>query len=149
MSSATAGYVSSGASVAYCVGALFGLTAADHSRRLVLGALVTASAGSAGMAAAPDLSLFVPSAILGSAGAGLASPGLVAMVERNLSGSDRDRAQAVVNAGTGPGLVVAGLLALLLLPQWRVGLTVSAALTALIGISVLLLDRPADARNEP
>jgi predicted MFS family arabinose efflux permease len=144
MDAATAGYVASGASLAYCVGALLGLTAADQSRRLVLGALVTASVGSVGMAAAPGLGLFVPSAILASTGAGLASPGLVAVVERNVGASRRDRAQSVVNAGTGPGLVAAGVLALLLLPQWRVGFTISAVLTAAMGIGVLLLDRPGD-----
>lgn len=141
LSSAAAGYVSAGASVAYCVGALCGLSAATRSRRLVLGALLTAAVGSAGMAAAPDLVVFVPAAILGSSGAGLASPGLVALVERNIRASDRGRAQAVVNAGTGPGLVVAGLLALLVLPQWRVGFAISAVLTAVVGTSVLLLDR--------
>ena len=99
------------------------------------------------MAAAPDLVVFVPAAILGSSGAGLASPGLVALVERNIRASDRGRAQAVVNAGTGPGLVVAGMLALLVLPQWRVGFAISAVLTAVVGTSVLLLDRPGAGRG--
>jgi predicted MFS family arabinose efflux permease len=143
LGSAAAGYVSSGASLAYCVGAAFGLAAATRSRQLVLGALLTAGVGSAGMAAAPDLLVFVPSAIVGSMGAGLASPALVAMVQRNIRASDGDRAQAVVNSGTGPGLVAAGLLALVLLPEWRVGFAISGVLTAVIGISVLLLDRSA------
>jgi predicted MFS family arabinose efflux permease len=144
MSSALAGVVSSGASVAYCVGAVCGLVAADRSRVLVLGALLTASFGSIGMALAPGVALFIPSVILGSAGAGLASPGMVAMVERNISASSRDRAQAVVNSGTGPGLVVAGLLAVLLSPQWRLGFGIAAVLTAAVGIGVLLLDRPSE-----
>ena len=141
MTSAVAGYVSSGASVAYCVGALCGLTAAEQSRRLVLGALVTASLGSVGMALAPSLWLFASAAILGSTGAGLASPGLVAVLQHNIPVPRRDRAQAVVNAGTGPGLVAAGLLALLLLPQWRLGFAISGLLTAATGVGVLLLDR--------
>jgi predicted MFS family arabinose efflux permease len=146
MTSAVAGYVSSGASAAYCVGALCGLTAAERSRRLVLGALLTASLGSVGMALAPSLWLFAAAAILGSTGAGLASPGLVAVLQHNVPVPRRDRAQAVVNAGTGPGLVAAGLLALLLLPQWRLGFAIGGVLTAAMGVGVLLLDR---SRHEP
>lgn len=141
MSSAIAGYVSSGASAAYCAGALAGLVAADRPRLLVAGALATASAGSIGMALAPGMTVLVPSAVLASAGAGLASPGLVAVVGRNLPAARVDRAQATVNAGTGPGLVAAGLLALLV-SEWRLGFAVSAAFTAAAGLCVLVLDRP-------
>ncbi|WP_182523910.1 MFS transporter [Nocardioides dongkuii] len=141
MSSAAAGQVSSGASAAYCVGALAGLVAGGRPRLLVLGAVATAAAGSIAMAVATTTTVLVPSAVLASAGAGLASPGLVAVVGRNLSAARVGRAQATVNAGTGPGLVVAGLLALLL-PDWRVGFATSAVLTATAGAAVLLLDRP-------
>jgi predicted MFS family arabinose efflux permease len=141
MSSAIAGYVSSGASAAYCAGALAALVAGDRPRLLVLGALGTASAGSIGMAIAPGLALFVPSAVVASAGAGLASPGLVAVIARNLPAERVDRAQATVNAGTGPGLVAAGLLALVV-PDWRIGFVVAAAFTGAAGLCVLLLDRP-------
>lgn len=139
---AAAGYVSSGASVAYCVGALLGVLASG--RALVIGAVATAAAGSAGMAAATGLTLFVPAAIVASAGAGLASPGLVRVVEGTVREVRRDRAQAVVNAGTGPGLVLAGLLALALLPHWRVGLGISALATVATGVAVLLLGRAGD-----
>nr|WP_301539730.1 MFS transporter [Nocardioides sp. zg-DK7169] len=141
MGSAVAGYVSSGASAAYCAGALVGLLAPGRARLLVVGAWGTASFGALGMALAPGMALLVPSAILASAGAGLASPGMVAVVARNIPTARRDRAQAVVNSGTGPGLVGAGLLALVL-TQWRLGFAVSAALTAAAGLCVLLLDRP-------
>ncbi|MEP7091695.1 MAG: MFS transporter [Nocardioidaceae bacterium] len=148
MSSAVAGYISSGASLAYCLGALFGLIAARRSRWLVLGALVTAGVGAAGMALAPDLNAFVPLAIVSSTGAGLASPGLVAVVDRNVSSTRSARAQATVNAGTGPGLVAAGLLALLLLPHWRVGFALGAVFTAVAGVSVLLFDRSRAAEGD-
>lgn len=135
-----AGYVSTGASVAYCVGALVGLAVPGRPRLLVAGALATAGVGSLGMALSPGLATFVPAAVLASTGAGLASPGMVATVERNVPPARRDRAQATVNAGTGPGLVAAGLLALLL-TQWRLGFVVGAVLTAAAGAAVLLLDR--------
>ncbi|WP_153337816.1 MULTISPECIES: MFS transporter [unclassified Nocardioides] len=141
LGSALAGYVSSGASAAYCAGALVGLLAGDRPRPLVLAALATAALGALGMALAPGLWLFVPAAVLASAGAGFASPGLVGVVARNIAAERVARAQATVNAGTGPGLVAAGLLALLV-SQWRLGFTISAVLTAVAGLCVLALDRP-------
>ena len=141
LTSVQAGYVSSGASVVYGIGALVGLVADRRPRMVVLLAVATASLGAVGMAAAPGTAMFVPAAIVSSAGAGLASPGLVGLIARGVPTARRDRAQAVVNSGTGPGLVVAGALALVLLPQWRHGFVVGAALTALAGGLVLLLDR--------
>ncbi len=140
LGAATAGYISSAASVAYCVGALLGLVADAHPRLLVVGALATGALGAAGMAAAPSTAAFVPAAVVGSAGAGLASPGLVGVVARSVARDRVDRAQAVVNSGTGPGLVLAGVLALLLLPDWRLGFVVGAVFTAAVGVAVLLLD---------
>lgn len=140
MSPAVAGYVSSGASAAYCAGALAGLVASGRPRLLVTAAFATAATGAVGMALSPGTALLVPSAVLASAGAGFASPGLVAVVARNIAEPEAGRAQAVVNSGTGPGLVAAGLLALLV-PDWRVGFALSAAVTALAGLVVLLLDR--------
>ncbi|MEP9362723.1 MFS transporter [Nocardioides sp. CN2-186] len=138
---AAAGYISSGASIAYCAGALVGLVGDSRPRLLVLAAAGTGSSGALGMALAPSAAAFVPAAIIGSVGAGLASPGLVGVVARNVAEQGRDRAQAVVNSGTGPGLVLAGLLALALLPDWRLGFVIAAVVTAAVGAAVLLLSR--------
>lgn len=140
LGAALGGQVAAAGSVAYCVGAVAGYLAPQRPRALVVAALLTASLGSIGMALAPGAALFVPAAVLSSAGAGLASPGLVAIVGRNVSSSRADRSQAIVNAGTGPGLVAAGLLALLLLPHWRLGFVVAAGVTAVAGVAVLVLD---------
>lgn len=143
LGSALAGYVSSGASAAYCLGALVGLAAAAHPRLLVAGALTTAAGGALGMAAASGTGVLVPAVVVASTGAGLASPAMVGVVARSLARGDVDRGQAVVNSGTGPGLVGAGVLALVV-PDWRVGFVVSAVLTAAVGVGVLLLDRGGD-----
>lgn len=143
-----AGRISSGASLAYCAGAVCGLVRSQHPRALVVGALVTASVGSAAMALAPDVRLFAPATVLASAGAGLASPGLVGLVQRNVAHDRAARAQAVVNSGTGPGLVAAGAMALVLLPDWRLGLALSAAGTLVAGAAVLLLDHPVQEATE-
>lgn len=148
LGTAVAGYVSTGASVAYCAGALVGIAVPTRPRLLVVGAIATAAIGAAGMALAPGVALLVPATVLASAGAGLASPGLVGIVARNLPAGRVDPAQARVNAGTGPGLVAAGLLALLL-TQWRLGFVVAAVVTVGTGLAVLLLDRPAAPAARP
>ncbi|WP_157682852.1 MFS transporter [Nocardioides scoriae] len=137
---AAGGYVASGASMAYCAGAVVAALLGRHPRWLVVGAVATAALGSLAMALAPGVALFVPAAVVSSAGAGLASPALVTVVSRSVPARRRDAAQAVVNSGTGPGLVAAGLLALALLPDWRLGFVVAAAATAASGTAVLLLD---------
>lgn len=134
-----AGWVSAAASACYCVGALAGFVLArSHARALVVAAAVTAAAGALGMAASSGTVVFSVAAVVGSASAGLASPALVRLVEERVSGPGRARAQAFVNAGTGPGLVVAGVLALLLLPDWRTAWAVSGVAAVLVGAAVLV-----------
>lgn len=141
---AAAGGISAGSSVVYCLGALVGFALAPRrARALVVAAGASAAAGATGMALAPSSGPFTFAAVLSSAGAGLASPALVALVQRNVAAGSRDRAQTVVNAGTGPGLVAAGLLALLLLPGWRTAWSVAAAATVAVASLVLALDRGA------
>lgn len=138
----TAGMISSGASVAYCLGAALGLGADRHPRRLVVAASVTAAGGSLAMALSLTVSAFAPATVVASMGAGLASPAMVALVARGIDTSRRATAQAVVNTGTGPGLVAVGVLALLV-PHWRATMLVAAVLTALAGFAVLRSSGPA------
>lgn len=138
LGAAVGGAVSSGASVLYCVGALVGFVSAGRSaRRLVAAATLAAGLGAVVMAAAPTALVFGAAAVVASTGAGLASPSLVQLVRERVAAEGRSRAQAVVNAGTGPGLVVAGLLALLL-PEWRAAWTAAGAVTLLVGAATLL-----------
>lgn len=139
---AAAGRAALGASLAYCLAAVTGFVAAgSHRRALVAAAALTAGAGAAGMALAPTAGGFAAAAVLSSAGAGFASPALVQVVAGHVPPAAADRAQAVVNAGTGPGLVAAGVLALVVLPDWRLAWGVVAVVTAAAGALVLALDR--------
>lgn len=134
LTAGTAGWVSSGASVLYCVGAVTGFALSTRAPRgLVAAAALVAGGGAIGMAAAADPVAFGAASVLGSAGAGLASPALVRLVTELLPPDRRDRAQAVVNAGTGPGLVAAGVLALLLLPDWRTAWAMSGVFALVVG----------------
>jgi predicted MFS family arabinose efflux permease len=135
---ALAGWTSAGSSALYCVGAFVGFVAAPaRPRLLVVLAGASAGAGAVGMATSPTAIVFALSAVLASAGAGLASPALVTLVQLAVR-RDTARAQAVVNSGTGPGLVVAGLLALVLLPEWRVVWWVAAGATVAAAAAVFL-----------
>lgn len=141
---AAAGVVSAAASIVYCVGALVGfLVATRRARALVVASALSAAVGACGMAAAPDAWSFAVFAVLSSGGAGLASPALVALLQRNPSTRQRPGAQAVVNAGTGPGLVAAGLLALALAPNWRPAWVIAAVVTVAAAASVLVADQDA------
>lgn len=137
-----AGYISAGSSLVYCGAAAIGFAcAATRPRLLVLFATCTACAGVWGMAGAGDTSAFSVFAVISSAGAGFASPALVTIVGRNVVSETGGRAQSTVNAGTGPGLVGAGVLALALLPEWRLAWIAIGVLTAAFAAAVLMADR--------
>ncbi|MBT2501761.1 MFS transporter [Curtobacterium sp. ISL-83] len=137
-----AGRISSASSVAYCIGAIAGFVlAAQHARLLVVLAVVTAGSGAIGMAASPDTGWFAAWSIIGSIGAGVASPALVRLVDAGVAEPARARAQAVVNSGTGPGLVGAGVLALVLLPDWRTAWAWSGVFTIVVGALLLVATR--------
>lgn len=148
-----AGYVSSSASLSYCTAAVIGFVAAGRQPRwLVLGAGLSAAAGAAGMASAQHPTIFAVAAVVGSAGAGMASPAMVRVVAGNSRLAVRERDQASVNSGTGPGLVAAGVLALVLLPDWRLAWFLAALIAVAATSAVLVLDRDratADDRADP
>lgn len=134
-----AGAVSGGASAMYCVAAVVGFfLAARAPRLLVVAAAATAAGGATGMALSSQVEAFAVFAVVGSAGAGLASPSLVELLRRAVGGNRGQRFQVMVNAGTGPGLVLAGALALVLLPNWRLAWAAAALVTVLSAIAVLL-----------
>lgn len=139
---ALGGAISSGGSALYVVAALVGFAAAARApRAAVIAASASAAVGASGMAMAPDVVVFAAAAILGSAGAGLASPAVVAVLESHPATRGDSRAQTIANSGTGPGLVLAGVLALVLLPEWRVAWAVAAVCSALAGAAVVGVSR--------
>lgn len=132
LTSVDAGVVSGLTSLAYCVAASLSLlTCQRHPRAVVLTAGVAGTIGAAGVAAAPTVGWFAAAVVLGSGGAGAVSPALVVLVARAVRGPRSAGAQSLVNAGPGPGLVVAGLLALAVGQQWRTASVVAAVVTAL------------------
>jgi predicted MFS family arabinose efflux permease len=85
--------------------------------------------------------------LIAGAGAGFASPGLVTLVQENVRSPAAARAQAVVNSGTGFGVVIAGPLALILSQQWRTAWWIIGAINVAVTIAVLVSSKPARART--
>ncbi|WP_253904226.1 MFS transporter [Arthrobacter sp. Br18] len=144
---AVTGTISSGSFVAYCVAAAAAYRMARAPRRTVFLAGAVASAGSIGVALSGSAMILATSMLIAGAGAGFASPGLVTLVEERISSPDAARAQAVVNSGTGFGLVIAGPLALILTDQWRTAWWIIAAINVAATVAVLTTGKLSTART--
>lgn len=131
------GGISSGSFAAYCVAAAMAYRLAAAPRATVVLAGATAAGGSAGVALSTSPLMLALCMVIAGAGAGFASPGLVTLVEEKIR-TAQARAQALVNAGTGFGVVLAGPLALLLMGQWRTAWWIIAAFNIAATAAVLL-----------
>lgn len=121
LSSGTAGVLAAAGYLAYCVAAATGqrLAGRAHGRRALWLAGGSAALGSLLVALAwsvPSLALGV---LVAGSGAGAATPALVAAVTATVRPDAQPRAQALVNSGTGAGVVVGGLLVLTVPGAWR------------------------------
>ena len=131
LSSTLSGLLATGAYGSYCAAALLSghLVGAGRTRLAAALAGGSAAAGCVAVAAAPTVAVLGVALLVAGTGAGLASPALVALVDRAVAAPSRPRAQTVVNAGTGAGVLLAGPLALALAGHWRVAWLCFAVLT--------------------
>jgi len=137
LSPTTAGLIASGSFAAYCVAALLARRIVPRSPRAALWLAAVLAAGGAGVVATASSPTVVAAGVLVAGGAaGAASPALVQAVAAGVPVERAARAQAVVNAGTGLGVVAVGA-AVLAAPQlWR-PVWVVAAVAALVAASVV------------
>lgn len=91
---------------------------------------IIATCGVALIAAAPNGIVLAMAVILAGASAGIASPALAHAVTETVPAPKRNRAQTVINAGTGIGVAIAGPIALLTQHEWRIAWGVFAACCA-------------------
>ncbi|WP_422745776.1 MFS transporter [Mycobacterium sp. WMMD1722] len=135
---AAIGLIGSGSYVGYCVAVIAStvLTERIGARRVAVGAGLVATAGMSMVAAAPSTALLATGVLIAGSSTGLASPPLAAAVARWVRAEVRDRAQTVVNAGTGVGVVMSAPIALMLFGQWRLAWAVMAAITAAVTVMV-------------
>jgi predicted MFS family arabinose efflux permease len=121
LSSGVAGGIAASSYLAYCIAAVVSLRLVDRgrARRALWVAGLSAAVGSLVVAAAWTAPVLAVGALVAGSGAGAASPALVAAVAGTVSPSAEPRSQAVVNSGTGAGVVVGGLVVLAWPGEWR------------------------------
>jgi predicted MFS family arabinose efflux permease len=121
LTSGVAGGIAASSYLAYCVAAVLGLrlVGRGRARRALWLAGISAAVGSLVVAAAWTAPVLAIGALVAGSGAGAASPALVAAVAATVSPSTEPRSQAVVNSGTGAGVVAGGLVVLAWPTEWR------------------------------
>lgn len=119
--SSLAGVIGAGGYVGYCVAIVMSLVLTPRwgPRRVAVSAGGVATAGLTIVAVAPSAAVLAVGILLAGSSTGIASPPMAEAVGAWVRADARDRAQTVVNAGTGFGVLASGPVALVLLDQWR------------------------------
>lgn len=142
----------------YCLAAGVAALLVPRRSRVVAGvAGAVAGVGCLGLAFSTSAGWFVASAFVGGAGAGLASPALVGLLDAVVPERMASTAQAMVNSGTSVGVVGAGVLATAIAAPslaWPVMATLClAAATAVVvlssGTRFIDASRPRSERRSP
>jgi len=143
------GAIAASSTIAYCVGAVIA-TLSTHrlgAKTLAMAAGTCATIGTALIAVAADPGVLTAGVLVAGASTGLASPPLAHAVAHRVAPSSSDRVQAVVNAGTGAGVLLAGPVALMAQQQWRLAwvafAVIAAAVTIWVALAVPAARRPA------
>lgn len=121
MDSTISGVIGSGSYVGYCLAIVASLVLTPRwgPRPVAVLAGLVATVGLAIVAAAPSAPVLAAGILIAGCSTGVASPPMADAVQAWVRQDARARAQTVVNAGTGLGVLVSGPVALLLLDQWR------------------------------
>lgn len=133
------GWAAAAQFASYSMAALVAARISDGRPRAgVLAAGTTAALGCLGVATTASPTWFVVLVFVGGAGAGLASPALVRLVDAVTPPRSAATAQSLVNTGTAIGVVIAGALALAV-PSTTAAWWTMAAINACAAAGVLLL----------
>ncbi|MEU7476303.1 MFS transporter [Lentzea sp. NPDC042327] len=136
------GVIGAGSYAGYGIAVVAGflLTNRHGPRPVAVGAGVFAAAGTALVAVSANGVLLAAGVLVAGVSTGLASPPLAEAIARTVDAARQDRAQSVVNAGTGVGVLLSGPVALVLLDDWRLAwaafAVVSVAVTAWVVATV-------------
>lgn len=135
LSRAAGGSIAAGSFAGYCLAALLAhrLVHRGQARAALWAAAALAGTGAALVAGAWSSPSLAYGVVVAGSGSGMASPPLVAAVAATVRRDRADRAQAVVNSGTGVGVVVAAVLVTVAPGGWRAtwaGFAVAAVLVA-------------------
>lgn len=151
ISGSVAGSIAAGSFIAYCLAAAIAhpMVTRGHARRSAAMAGLLAIVGSVGVSTAHCKGMLALWVLTAGSGSGLASPALVALLDAGVPAGHASRAQAVVNAGAGLGVVIAGPMALILTGHWRTAWMIAAMLTALATVMVWHLAPRTRRRQSP
>lgn len=132
------GVIGAGSYVGYCVAIVVSLVLTERlgARRLAVSAGVVATVGIALVALAPSAPVLAAGVLIAGSSTGIASPPMAAAVSRWIRDGIQDRAQTIVNAGTGIGVLVSGPIALVLIDRWRWAWAAFAVLAAAVTVWV-------------
>lgn len=116
-----AGWIGSGAFIAYCVGIIFTFYYSGKlsSRAIALAAGLAATVGMGLVFMASSGWTLGAGIALAGLSTGLTSPPLAVAVTRQFTGKERPKANAVINAGTAAGIMFSGAAALVASGTWR------------------------------
>lgn len=130
------GVIGAGSYLGYCVAIVFSLiyTSSSGPRWMAVAASAVAVVGMCVVASAPAAWVLALGVLVAGSSTGLASPPMGEAVARSIRNSLQDRANTLINCGTGVGVAFSGPAALLLTGQWRL----AWAAFALVGFAVLV-----------
>jgi predicted MFS family arabinose efflux permease len=138
LSPLVSGVLGAGSYIGYCVAIIIAMVLTPRWGARWVGVLAgaTATVGILTVAAASSPAMLAIGLLAAGSSTGLASPPMAAAIARWIPRGRADRAQTLVNAGTGAGVLVSGPIALVLLGHWRVAWAVFALIAALVTIAV-------------
>jgi predicted MFS family arabinose efflux permease len=138
LTSTLAGVIGAGSYIGYCAAIVVSLVLTDRigARPVAVSAGIVATVGMSIVALAPSNVVLAAGILIAGCSTGIASPPLAAAVAQFVPPAAEDRAQTVVNAGTGIGVVLSTPIALLLMGQWRLAWGVYAIVSAVVTIWV-------------
>jgi predicted MFS family arabinose efflux permease len=142
------GVIGAGSYLGYCAAIVASLLLTDRigARKVAVAAGVVATVGISIVAAAPSAWWLAVGVLVAGCSTGIASPPLAAAVAQYVPAPKADRAQTVVNGGTGIGVLVSAPIALLLFDQWRAA-WISYALICVAVTTLVLVAVPASTRH--
>lgn len=132
LSSTLVGVIAAGSYIGYCAAiiASAAVTRRLGPRLVATGAGIVATLGMTMVALAPSAWVLAFGVLIAGSSTGIASPPLAAAIAHRIRGAAGDRAQTIVNAGTGVGVLVSGPIAFALFDHWRLAWGVYAVIAA-------------------
>ncbi len=147
----TIGAVASGSYIGYCVAVVLATAATARwgARAVGVAAGTAAAAGTGLVALAPSTPVLMVGVVLAGSSTGLASPPMARAVARHVAPRLEPRAQTVVNAGTGLGVLVSGPVALVAAGEhWRWAWAAFSAVAVLVTVWTAATIPPRSAPTE-